>query len=168
MAPEIPPEVPVMLPLSTDADTASLWWAYVDRYVTRRSGAEAALVAVIEADPGLAVARAAALLMIGLDAADFDPAETAAAARRGRADHDWERSFTEATLTTHSQGMWPAAPRLGAPPAPLPGRPDRPEHHGLPDPDLDRARRRGPGPGHRADRGRGGSGSTRSWWASRR
>ena len=72
-----------MLPLSTDADTASLWWAYVDRYVTRRSGAEAALVEVIEADPGLAVARAAALLMIGLDAADFDPAETAAAARRG-------------------------------------------------------------------------------------
>ena len=34
MAPEIAPEVPVMLPLSTDADTASLWWAYVDRYVT--------------------------------------------------------------------------------------------------------------------------------------
>ena len=110
MAPEIAPEVPVMLPLSTDADTASLWWAFVDRYVTRRSGAEAALVEVIEADPGLAVARAAALLMIGLDAADFDPAETAAAARRGRADHDWERSFTEATLTTHSQGMWPARP----------------------------------------------------------
>ena len=110
MAPEIAPEVPVMLPLSTDADTASLWWAYVDRYVTRRSGAEAALAEVIEADPGLAVARAAALLMIGLDAADFDPAETTATARRGRADHDWERSFTEATLTTHSQGMWPARP----------------------------------------------------------
>ena len=99
-----------MLPLSTDADTASLWWAYVDRYVTRRSGAEAALAEVIEADPGLAVARAAALLMIGLDSADFDPAEQTAAARRGRADHDWERSFTEATLTTHSQGMWPARP----------------------------------------------------------
>ena len=34
----------------------------------------------------------------------------APAARRGRADHDWERSFVETTLTTHSQGIWPARP----------------------------------------------------------
>jgi hypothetical protein len=102
--------MPGVLPLSTDADTAVRWWEFVERYVSRRSGAETALAGVIEADPGLAVARAAALLMIGLDSAGFDPAEQTAAARRGRADHDWERSFTEATLTTHSQGMWPARP----------------------------------------------------------
>ena len=110
MAPFAGAEMADLLPLSTDADTASLWWAYVDRYVARRSGAEAALAEVLEADPGLAVAHAAALLMVGLDSAGFDPAEQTRAARRGRADHDWERSFTEATLTTHSQGMWPARP----------------------------------------------------------
>ena len=110
MAPETAAGAHGNLPLSTDGDTASMWWAFVDRYVTRRSGAESALADVIEADPGLAVARAAALLMIAFDSADFDPAEQTAAGRRGRTDHDWERSFTEATLTTHSQGMWPARP----------------------------------------------------------
>ena len=98
------------LELSTDADTAALWRDFVDRQVTRRSGAGTVLRRVIDADPGLAVAHAAALLLALFDAADFEPATEAAAARRARADHDWERSFTEAMLTTHSQGIWPARP----------------------------------------------------------
>jgi hypothetical protein len=78
--------------------------------MSRRSGSDRALREVIEADPGLAVARAAAILLALLDAADFDPVVQASAAHRGRADHDWERSLTEVTLTTHSQGIWPARP----------------------------------------------------------
>ena len=102
--------LPHVLPLSTDADTASRWHHFVERYVARRSGVDEALREVIEADPELAVARATAVLLARFDAADFDPAEQATAARRGRADHAWERSFTETTLTTHSQGIWPARP----------------------------------------------------------
>ena len=95
---------------STDSDTAARWDAFVDDYVARRSGTERALRDVVGADPGLAVAHAAALLLSLFEAADFDGPESAAAARRGRADHDWERSFTEAVLTTYSQGIWPARP----------------------------------------------------------
>jgi hypothetical protein len=98
------------LPLSTDADATALWRAFVERQVARRSGAEQALREVIDADPGLAVAHAAALLLTAFDAAGFDPAEEWAAARAARADQPWERSFTEATLTMHSQGIWPARP----------------------------------------------------------
>jgi hypothetical protein len=98
------------LRLATDADTAAAWDDFVDRYVARRSGPEEALRRVLAADPGLAVAHAAALLLALFDVAGFDAADEAPAARAGHADHDWERSFTEAVLTTHSQGIWPARP----------------------------------------------------------
>ena len=99
-----------VLPLSTDGDTAGLWDGFVVRHVGRRSCADLALREVIDADPGLAVAHAAALLLALVGAGDFDTGEQAAAARRGRTDHDWERSFVEATLTMHSQGLWPSRP----------------------------------------------------------
>ena len=98
------------LPLSTDSDTAGLWDGFVARHVGRRSCAGQALREVVEADAGLGIAHAAALLLALFETDDFDPAEEAAAARRGRADHDWERSFVEATLTMHSQGLWPSRP----------------------------------------------------------
>jgi hypothetical protein len=98
------------LQLSTDADTAALWHGFVERHVARRSRSEDALRQVIDADPVLSVAHAAALVLSAFDAAAIDTAAAVTAARRGRADHDWERSFTEAALTVHSQGIWPARP----------------------------------------------------------
>ena len=98
------------LPLSTDADTAALWWAYRDRDLRRLSGTADALRRVLDADPGLAVGHAAAVLEVLLADADFDLDTELAAARRGTASHDWERSFVECVLTTASQGMWPARP----------------------------------------------------------
>lgn len=99
-----------LLPLSTDAETAARWDAFTGRYLSRRSGGEGLLRSVIEADPDLAIAHAHAALMGMFDDADFDPGEELAAVRRGRADHDWERSYVECAITTHSQGMWPAWP----------------------------------------------------------
>ena len=61
------------LRLSTDADTACLWHGFVDRYMSRRSGSDRALREVIEADPGLAVARAAAILLALRDATGVRP-----------------------------------------------------------------------------------------------
>jgi hypothetical protein len=101
---------PPGLRLSTDADTAALWAVFLHRYGTRRSGAADALRAVIAADPALAVARAAAVLLAALAGEDFDRDAELAAARRGAKAHDWERSLVEATMTLASQGMWPSRP----------------------------------------------------------
>ena len=98
------------LPLSTDADTAALWWTYRDLDLRRLSGTEAALRAVLDADPSLAVAHAAAVIEAMFADAAFDVEAEIAAARRGNAAQDWERSFVECVLTTASQGMWPARP----------------------------------------------------------
>ena len=98
------------MPLSTDADTAALWEVFLHRYGTRRSGAADALRAVIAADPGLAVARAAAALLAAFAGEAFDVEAEIAAARRGTKAHDWERSLVEATMTLTSQGMWPSRP----------------------------------------------------------
>lgn len=98
------------LPVSSGAEVARLWQEFLDRRLARRSGAEAALRAVIDADPDLAVARAAAALLAVFDDAGFDARVEAARARRGRATHDWERSLVEVVSTTVSQGMWAARP----------------------------------------------------------
>jgi hypothetical protein len=98
------------LPLSTDADTVALWERFLRLYGTRRSGAPEALRAVIAADPELAVARAAAVLLAAFAGAPFDTAAEIEAARRGTKAQDWERSLVEATLTLASQGMWPSRP----------------------------------------------------------
>ena len=98
------------MPLSTDADTAALWEVFLHRYGTRRSGAADALRAVIAADPGLAVARAAAALLAAFSGESFEVEAEIAAARRGTMTHDWERSLVEATITLTSQGMWPSLP----------------------------------------------------------
>ena len=98
------------MPLSTDADTAALWEVFLHRYGSRRSGAADALRAVIAADPGLAVARAAAALLAAFAGESFDVEGEIAAARRGTKAHDWERSLVEATMTLVSQGMWPSRP----------------------------------------------------------
>jgi len=98
------------MPLSTDADTAALWEVFLHRYGSRRSGAADALRAVIAADPGLAVARAAAALLAAFAGESFDVESEIAAARSGTKAHDWERSLVEATMTLTSQGMWPSRP----------------------------------------------------------
>ena len=87
-----------------------LWEVFLHRYGTRRSGAAEALRAVIAADPGLAVARAAAALLAAFAGESFDVEAEIAAARRGTKAHDWERSLVEATMTLVSQGMWPSRP----------------------------------------------------------
>ena len=102
--------MPPGLALSSDADTAVLWQEFLRRHGTRRSGAADALRAVIAADPGLAVARAAAVLLAAFAGEPFDTAAEIDAARRGTTAHDWERSLVEATLTLASQGMWPSRP----------------------------------------------------------
>lgn len=98
------------LPLSTGAEVASLWQEFLDRHLSRRSGDEAALRAVHDADPDLGVARAAAALLATLGDARFDARAEVALARKGRTTHDWERSFVEVTSTTVTQGMWAARP----------------------------------------------------------
>ena len=69
---------------------------FLHRYGTRRSGAAHAMRAVIAADPGLGVARAAAALLAGFAGERLDVDAEIAAARSGTKAHDWEGSFVEA------------------------------------------------------------------------
>ena len=110
------------LPLSTDA-TPRAWEVFLHRYGTRRSGAADALRAVIAADPGLAVARAAARCWrvsrgrTRRRARSLPPVAgprhtTGTVARRGDDDPD-------------QPGHVAVAAVLGASPPPVPGRPAR-------------------------------------------
>jgi hypothetical protein len=96
------------LTLSTDADTAALWDDYRERDLRRLSGTADALRAVLGADPDLAVAHAAAALEAFFADADFDVESSLGAARSGRAEQEWERSFVRCVSTLATQGMWPS------------------------------------------------------------
>jgi hypothetical protein len=94
---------------SVAPEVAEIWESFCDRFLTRRSGDGDALHAVIEADPGFAAGRAMGALFGSLGGdSSFDPAAELAAARAGRAGHDWERSLVAATVTTVDDGMWAA------------------------------------------------------------
>jgi hypothetical protein len=94
-------------PSSVAPEVAETWEAFCHRFLTRRSGDGDSLHAVTEADPGFAAARAMAALFAGIGGdASFDAADELAAARAGRADHDWERSLVAVTGATIEGGMW--------------------------------------------------------------
>jgi len=95
------------LPSSVAAEVAETWDDFCFWYLTRRSGDDAALRAVIDADPGFAVARATAALYAAIGGDDgFDAGAELAAAGAGRTDMEWERSFVAAARTTVEDGMW--------------------------------------------------------------
>ncbi|MBD8868914.1 hypothetical protein [Nocardioides donggukensis] len=98
--------------LSTSSEAADLWSRYLHLQLGRRSGAAQALREVHRADPGFAVGRAAAGLLVVLAGEDsFDAAAEVSAARSGLARHDWERSFVSAVGSTADAGLWRAAPQ---------------------------------------------------------
>jgi hypothetical protein len=99
------------MPLSTSREVAEVWGAAMRTYHDRRSGDVDLLRQVVEADPGFAVARATAALWAALMASPFDGLGELAAAKAGRADHDWERSYVAAVADTLEHGRWPAMPR---------------------------------------------------------
>ena len=97
-------------PLSCAAEVASAYGQALRLFHDRRSGDVERLREVIEADPGFAVARASAAVLGALVNADFDAVAEMKAARDGRAEHDWERSFLAAAERLVDDGLWASRP----------------------------------------------------------
>ena len=81
------------MPISCAAEVAPTYGAAMLAYQHRRSGDVELLQEVVEQDPGFAVARATAALWAVFMGAPFEVDVEVAAARGGRQQHDWERSF---------------------------------------------------------------------------
>ena len=97
------------LPLSTWDDVAGRWREFRYRQDRLLSGASDALLAVVEADPSFAVARAVAALQGHLGRLPGRDVEgDLAAALDGRAAHPWERSYVHAVKDTIERGRWPS------------------------------------------------------------
>jgi hypothetical protein len=96
------------MPLSCTSEVAPTYGTAMHTYHHRRSGYAELLQQVVEQDPGFAVGRATAALWQVLMGADFDPRTEVAAARAGRADHDWERSYVAVVAETVERGRWAA------------------------------------------------------------
>lgn len=99
------------MPISCAAEVARTYGAAMLAYQHRRSGDVELLQQVVEQDPGFAVGRAMAALWAVFMAAPFDAEVEVAAAREGRQQHDWERSFVAAVGETVERGRWAAMPR---------------------------------------------------------
>ena len=84
------------MPISCAAEGAPTYGAAMLAYQHRRSGDVQRMQEVVEQDPAFAVARATAALWAVFMGAPFDPAAEVEAARAGRAEHEWERSFVAA------------------------------------------------------------------------
>jgi hypothetical protein len=97
--------------VSCSADEVVTYGAAMRAYHDRRSGDVELLQQVVERDPGFAVGRATAALWALFMAAPFDAHIELEAARTGRQQHDWERSFVDAVTLTIEQGRWAAKPR---------------------------------------------------------
>ncbi len=99
------------MPLSCTAEVAPTYGEAMHVYHHRRSGYAELLQQVIEQDPGFAVARSTAALWSVFMGAAFDQQAEVEAARVGRADHDWERSYVAVVAETVERGRWAAMPR---------------------------------------------------------
>ncbi len=99
------------MPLSCAAEVRETYGAAMLAYQHRRSGDVELLQEVIAQDPGFAVGRAMAALWAVFMAAPFDANAEVAAAREGRRQHAWERSFVAAVAETVEDGRWAAMPR---------------------------------------------------------
>ena len=99
------------MPISCTAEVAPTYGAAMLAYQHRRSGDVELLQEVVEQDPGFAVGRAMAALWAVFMGAPFDVDVEVAAARGGRQQHDWERSFVAAVEETVEHGRWAAKPR---------------------------------------------------------
>ena len=96
------------MPISGTAEVAPTYGVAMRTYHDRRSGDVELLQAVVDQDPRFAVGRATAALWAVFMAAPFDAQAEVEAARGGRQDHDWERSFVAAVAETVEQGRWAA------------------------------------------------------------
>ncbi len=99
------------MPLSCTPEAAPAYGDAMRLYHHRRSGYAERLREVVTMDPGFAVGRATAALWAVFMGADFDQHSEVAAAKAGRADHDWERSYVAVVAETVEHGRWPAMPQ---------------------------------------------------------
>ena len=99
------------MPISCSAEFAPTYGAAMRSYHHRRSGYAELLQQVLEQDPGFAVGRATAALWAVFMGAAFDLRTEVDAARAGRADHDWERSYVAVAAETVERGRWSAMPQ---------------------------------------------------------
>jgi len=98
------------MPISCAAEVAPTYGAAMRANHDRRSGDVGLLQLVLAEDPAFAVARATAALWSVFLGAPFDARSEVDAARSGRQDHPWERSYVDAVTRTVDQGRWPAMP----------------------------------------------------------
>src|SRR5215210_9029378 len=98
------------MPISCADEVAPTYGEAMRRYHDRRSRDVELLQQVVEEDPGFAVGRATAALWGAFGEQCFDAASELVAARAGRQDHDWERSYVAAVAETVEQGRWAAMP----------------------------------------------------------
>jgi len=99
------------MPISCTAEVAPTYGAAMVAYQHRRSGDVELLQQVVAQDPGFAVGRAMAALWAAFMGAPFDVDVEVGAARGGRQQHDWERSFVSSVAETVEHGRWAAKPR---------------------------------------------------------
>jgi len=95
------------LPLTATAEGASAWDAFLERYLTFRSGDLAELDRAVDIDPSFAVARAARALLARLQGREeVDPVAEMAVVMTQRPDSGWERSFVALAEGTVASGQW--------------------------------------------------------------
>jgi hypothetical protein len=99
------------MPVSCAGDVVETYGAAMRAYHDRRSGDVELLQEVVAGDPGFAVGRATAALWALFMGAPFDARAEVQAAREGRAEHDWERSFVDVVGHTVEDGRWTAMSR---------------------------------------------------------
>ena len=98
------------MPISCTAEVAPTYGAAMRAYHDRRSGDAELLQQVVAEDPGFAVGRATAALWAAFMDAPDEARSEAEAARQGRQEHEWERSFVAAVAETVERGRWAAMP----------------------------------------------------------
>ena len=98
------------MPISCTAEVAPTYGAALRTYHDRRSGDAELLQQVVAEDPGFAVGRATAALWAAFMDAPDEARSEAEAARQGRQEHAWEKSFVAAVAETVERGRWRAMP----------------------------------------------------------
>jgi hypothetical protein len=98
------------MPISCTPEVAPTYGAAMRAYHDRRSGDAELLGQVVAEDPGFAVGRATAALWAAFMDAPDEARSEAEAARQGRQEHEWEKSFVAVVAETVDRGRWPAMP----------------------------------------------------------
>lgn len=99
------------MPLSTTAENAAGYDAYVEAMSSFRADEEDRARSMTEVDPGFALGRAIWAFTAAFNGTEgVDIEAEVSAARVGRADHAWERSLVGALTTVASEGPWAAYP----------------------------------------------------------